>query len=553
MQYFWSKKAALTKCSRNSKIFFVLMIVLLARGSTIEILDLIDTTESRYAAIAYDMFVNGDYITPVIPRGAGHTPYLGKPAGHFWLMALSYKMFGLDEWTSRLPSFLALCIIAVTLILLGRDLGRERLGIRAALISSTSLLLFFYSGAALLDVTLGACIAIALSCAFSNLLKPSQQRGHRILFWIALSGGFLIKGPIMLVLTGLPLVSWTLYRRRFRSLFRLLTPSSLFLFLSLTAPWFLLAERENPGFLQYFFINENFLRYFIKDYGDKYGVGHVLPYGSAWVVFLLCFFPWTGILIDKVFQRDKNLKIKSKSSERFSELLYFSASWMLTPLLFFTFLRQFHPGYLVCIVPGAALFLSELLEVESGRTSIFRATSIITAGLLLGSSIVACFYGASFAVSFLGAVLGLLGLEFAYSLKIASVERLSLLTTVSYVTALIIWSPIVSERRSSEKILNCLTHYSSENVVSVSILGNRSFSAHLYSEAPEVELSKPIKLGFVNYNDLDNSKVKNLLVRQSKGEVLITNYSLRAKLAGWHWLTFGNSNYVDCENIPEAA
>lgn len=45
--------------------------------------------------------------------------------------------------------------------------------------------------------------------------------------------------------------------------------------------WFAACELRNPGFLPYFFVNENFLRFITPDYGDAYGNGHVYPRGAA--------------------------------------------------------------------------------------------------------------------------------------------------------------------------------------------------------------------------------------------------------------------------------
>ena len=73
--------------------------------------------------------------------------------------------------------------------------------------------------------------------------------------------------------------------------------SGTLLFLAVAAPWYLLAERATPGFLRYFLINENFLRYLTNDYGDYYGYGRLRPYGSIWLMFLLVLLPWTVLAI----------------------------------------------------------------------------------------------------------------------------------------------------------------------------------------------------------------------------------------------------------------
>ena len=80
-------------------IFASLGIRLLLLGSY----PLMDQTESRYAEIPREMLVLGDWVTP---RLDPVTPFWGKPPLSFWATALSYRIFGVSEFTARLPSFL---------------------------------------------------------------------------------------------------------------------------------------------------------------------------------------------------------------------------------------------------------------------------------------------------------------------------------------------------------------------------------------------------------------------------------------------------------------
>ena len=542
----------LVKLSEEKQILMALVLALFLRGVTLEMLDLVDTTESRYAAIAYDMVRSGNYITPMIPEGTDHVPYLGKPAGHFWLMALSYKLFGMDEWTSRLPSFIGLCLIVYLLIYLGKRTTSRLVCNRSALIACTSLLLFFFSGAALLDVTLSACVVGSLVFAFVGLTDNSHPVRDRLFFWMFLAGGFLIKGPIALVLSWIPLMAWVLFSKKFLQLWRLISLSSASLFLLIALPWFLLAERANPGFLQYFFVNENILRYFIKEYGDKYGTGHVLPYGSSWGIFLICFFPWSGLLLSGIYSQLKGLKKQSFNSSKSNELFTFSLFWTFTPLIFFTFLRQFHPGYLVAVIPGASLLTSELIAIHGVKFNL-KAFSQLTGIGVLCSSFIFSSYDISFKWVLIGVALGLIILFSNVSKKAMSLPRFSVIILACYAAIIGTWVPVVNARRSSERIINCITYFSPNNTVELAILGKRSYSAHLLAESAESELYKPINLTFVDYVDLESLQAKNLLVRRSNEGIKIANYSLKAKLGTWYWLSYGPSSKVDCSLVEEAA
>jgi hypothetical protein len=173
--------------------------------------------------------------------------------------------------------------------------------------------------------------------------------------------------------------------------------------------------------------------------------------------------------------------------------------------------------------------------------------------LLFCSSLAAILYKANLFSVILGVVFSTACFSEFYQRKGSSIESVGLLAVSSYAIVIILWAPVVSVRRSNERILNCMTHYSVEEPVSVSILGNRSYSAHLLSEGSETELSKPIDLRFVDYSDLPGQKIKNLLVRSSDSDVEIANYTLRAKLGNWYWLSFGPAKTIDCSTVPEAA
>ena len=159
------------------------------------------------------------------------------------------------------------------------------------------------SGASGVDVTLTACTTVA----FSTLLLLIENKIWRplggALLFTALGLGFLTKGPIALVLVGFPICFWMFFAKDY-SLFRKV-PWFLgaLIFFTVTAPWFITAEETNHGFLEYFFVNENFKRFLYKDYGDKYGTGHAYPFGTVWIMFCAGFLPWTFPLLEVVARK----------------------------------------------------------------------------------------------------------------------------------------------------------------------------------------------------------------------------------------------------------
>ena len=101
----------------------IIVVTILLRLLTLGAYPLFDPTESRYAEIGRKMVESGNYVTPMIEPGV---PFWAKPPLSFWMSAYSYKLFGINEFTSRLPSFLLMGLVAaLTYLCALRAYGKE--------------------------------------------------------------------------------------------------------------------------------------------------------------------------------------------------------------------------------------------------------------------------------------------------------------------------------------------------------------------------------------------------------------------------------------------
>lgn len=116
--------------------------------------------------------------------------------------------------------------------------------------------------------------------------------------FVGLAIGLMSKGPLALVLTGFPITLWTVWNREWKNVWNSLPwIKGALLMLALSLPWYLLAERQTPGFLHYFIVGEHFQRFTVKGWqGDLYGSGHASPLGTIWLYGLTMFLPWTLLL-----------------------------------------------------------------------------------------------------------------------------------------------------------------------------------------------------------------------------------------------------------------
>jgi 4-amino-4-deoxy-L-arabinose transferase-like glycosyltransferase len=85
--------------------------------------------EGRRILPAVRMLETGDYIVPQV----GSNPYYRKPPLVNWLVAASFKLFGLrNEWTARLPSALSVLAVAIAFV----TVARASLGARGSIIAA---------------------------------------------------------------------------------------------------------------------------------------------------------------------------------------------------------------------------------------------------------------------------------------------------------------------------------------------------------------------------------------------------------------------------------
>src|SRR5215467_60677 len=130
--------------------------------------------EPRYASIAREMLVSGDYITP---RLFGSV-WFEKPPLMYWVAALGYKIFGMNETGARFASALGATICVFLVYWCGRKLWDRPSGLLAALILATSIGTFCFARAASMDMPLATCLTMALVFFLAGYNDATPKRGR---------------------------------------------------------------------------------------------------------------------------------------------------------------------------------------------------------------------------------------------------------------------------------------------------------------------------------------------------------------------------------------
>ncbi len=246
---------------------------------------LFDPDEGRYAEIPREMLTGTGWI---IPRLNGLV-YLEKPPLQYWLTAGAMRLMGPSEFAARLVTGVA----GLLTLLLVYAMARRLWGVRAARDAALSLcgasLFVLLSHQLTLDMLLTLWLTAALACFIRAQLAREDRvlnRRWMLACWAAMALAVLTKGLIGALIPAMTLIMYSLLQRDHRMYDCLNLRWGLPVFAAIAAPWFVAAARQNPAFLEFFFIREHLERYLTP-------IEHrVQPWWFFSAVMLLGLLPW---------------------------------------------------------------------------------------------------------------------------------------------------------------------------------------------------------------------------------------------------------------------
>lgn len=338
-----------------NRITLVLLLVVLAIVwfAPLGLRHLIPSDEGRYAEMAREMFVTGDWITP---RYNGYK-YFEKPPLQTWLNALTFAWFGIGEWQARLytglASFAGVLLVGFT----GARLFNPLSGFLAAVVLACSPYWNLMGHFNALDMGLAFWMALSL-CALLLAQRPGLRagavRGWMWTCWAAMALAVLSKGLVGLILPGAVLVLYTLIARDWALWKRLYLVSGLVIFFAIVTPWFVLVQQRNPEFFNFFFIVQQFRRYLTPDQNRPGPVYYFVP------VLLVGFLPWLSV----AWQSIRHALRMPRQPNGFSPMLVLLI-WSAFIFLFFSASHSKLISYVLPVAPALALMIGAYLPLMS--------------------------------------------------------------------------------------------------------------------------------------------------------------------------------------------
>jgi 4-amino-4-deoxy-L-arabinose transferase-like glycosyltransferase len=380
------------------QMFFISIIVLvwavIYLGSLFQP-PLMDDADTVHAEAAREMVETGDWVTLKINDGFR---YLEKAPLMYWCVAASFKLFGVHDWSARLPIALSMLALLLVVYRIGRRFYSDEGGLYAALALGTGFGPFIYTRFMIPEMLVALWLAMGFDFFLASL--EQSERGEQPSLWVCwglaatMALNVLTKGLIGLVFPVGTIFIYLLLTKNLRHLLRLRLFSSFLVFLAIAAPWHLLAGLRNPaqgearGFFWFYFVNEHFLRFLKKRYPADYDT---VPLWLFWGLMLVWLMPWTAFLVQAIKQVPAKLAaVREELSAQQRATLIF-ALWPLIILLFFSFSSR-QEYYVLPGLPGVALLLGRWLARESAsqHESPERRSGKISSLVLLVIGTAAC-------------------------------------------------------------------------------------------------------------------------------------------------------------------
>lgn len=352
-------------------------------------LGLTDRDEGSNAEAAREMVESGDWVTPTL----NGEPRFAKPVFIYWLMSGAYRLFGVSEFTARLPS----AVFGLALLLLHYGfLSRLRdptTGLVGALMLLVNIEIVAIGRLALTDSVLIFFTTASLYGFWLGFHGKAPDRRWLWLFYAGMAVGTLTKGPIGVAVPLLAVVPYLTLTHQWRRFWQIGFPvAGLLLFVALAVPWYAAMLAIHGS------------RYTTSARADTVGRFLTVIGGHGGTVFFYVpvlffgFFPWSGFLPAALHQALRKWRgyWQDRRGERIGEagdLELFAALWLAAGFVFFSASATRLPHYIGPLYPAAAILTATywargLRHPETaGLRLSFRL--IVVIGSLLGFALAA--------------------------------------------------------------------------------------------------------------------------------------------------------------------
>jgi len=308
---------------------------------------ILDMNEGLYSEVAREMFTNKHFIIPTL----NNVPYLEKPPLLYWLISISYRLFGVNEFAARCVPGFFMGLTSLSVLYVAWREKTLRIGFVTTVILLSSIVFIMIGRTVFFDMVLSFFIAASL---FSFYFWTKENKILDLyLFYIFLGLAVLTKGFLALVLVGLIGGIYLLLVQENKSILKqMLNKNALILFLVITVPWHIMAIISLPQFFWEYFVNNQIMRFFNLRVPHDFHTGPIYFYLPRMVAYLL---PWTIFLPAILWP----IQVKRPWNNKLTVLLF---SWFIVMLLFFSLSGDKGDYYLIVGAVPLAYLIGQKIE-----------------------------------------------------------------------------------------------------------------------------------------------------------------------------------------------
>ena len=327
---------------------------------------ILDRDEARFATASKTMLLENEFIDIKMYD----EPRYKKPVGIYWLQVASNFIFGDTPYDNitlyRLPSIFSIFLAFIFIFFRLRKIFDNEISFLTIFFLMFSLLTLSEMLQAKTDGALFLTIILCNLMIYSLIENHQINYKEKLIFWSALAIGVLIKGPIIFIYTILPLIIFSIIKRK-NFLKEIFCFSGLILFLILTLPWFIIITIKSNGAFWYESVGHDLL--------GKVSSGqesHGFPPGYYLITTLILFWPGSILIypfIKKNFEQNF-IRIR-KDDLTFFLLISFSVPYILFELVSTKLPHYIYPSYLPLSILLSKFLLDENLEGISKRSLYF--------------------------------------------------------------------------------------------------------------------------------------------------------------------------------------
>jgi len=309
---------------------------------------LTDPDESFYAATAQEMTEDGEWITPTIFG----KPQFEKPILYYWLIRISYEVFGVNEFSSRLPSAVFGVLGVLGIFYLGKLLFSPLCGFLSALVTMTNIQYIVFARACVTDMVLA--VFILYSILFALLGWTGKRKIYFYLSSVMAGLAVLTKGPIALFIIGATIILYLIVSKQLKRLKEVPVVFSFLILMAVIMPWYLLVYKINgQAFLSEFFGLHNVTRFLTPEHkiGDT-------PFFYIPIIFG-GFAPWSIFLPFAAWHMFRS----ERKESRIKAYKPFLLVWFMVTFMFFSVSRTKLVTYIFPLFPVLSIVVGRFWEI----------------------------------------------------------------------------------------------------------------------------------------------------------------------------------------------